>query len=245
MFIFKKQSIFLENDGKFPSKEIISNQEILDKIDSSVYKDEDYEAVQISEDADLSGTGLKEVTMRDYVTGNSDEGGMKVRRAKSLLNWRSENKFCSVCGGKMTEDKGFTALRCENCDRILFPRIEPCIICLVKKDDKVLLARNVNSKNGMFGCIAGFIEAGESAEHCVAREVLEETGIKIKNIRYAGTQSWPFPDQLMIAFFADYESGEIKVQEEEIAEADFYSMDNLPPLPPKGSAAWRLIFNEF
>ncbi len=99
---------------------------------------------------------------------------------------------------------------------------------------------------GHYSCIAGFVEQGENLEQAVHREVYEETGLKIKNLRYAGSQAWPFPDQLMLAYYADWESGQIKIQEEELESAEWFSYEKLPsPLSPPGSAAYNLIFNQF
>ena len=110
-----------------------------------------------------------------------------------------------------------------------------------KKDEKVLLARHAYRNQDIFACIAGFIESGESAEHAVAREVFEETKLKVKNIIYRGSQSWPFPNQFMLGFTAEYDSGELVLQKEEITEAGWFDVDNLPASPKPGSIAYRLI----
>lgn len=104
-----------------------------------------------------------------------------------------------------------------------------------------MLVKNKNRTRDVYSCVAGFVEAGESAEQCVEREVMEETGIKIQNVRYIGSQSWPFPDQLMLAFRAEYLDGKIKVQEEELDDAAWFKKDSLPPLPFEGSVAYNLI----
>ena len=109
----------------------------------------------------------------------------------------------------------------------------------------MLLVKNKNRKYDTYACVSGFVELGETLEQAVKREVLEETGICIKNIRYTGSQSWPFPDQLMLAFLADYESGEIKIQESELDDAKWFSRDNLPEIPKRGSVAHNLIMGFF
>ena len=164
-----------------------------------------------------------------------------VSRARSLSAWISEYKFCPTCGGPLFEDKSFSALCCPACNKELFPRLEPCVIVLVRKDDKILLARHKGRFTDRFVCISGFIEAGESAEEAVFREVKEETGISVKNIRFMGSQSWPFPDQLMLAFEADWERGEIKIQEDELLEAAWFPADQPPSKLSPGSVAYKLI----
>ncbi|MCR5401073.1 MAG: NAD(+) diphosphatase [Treponema sp.] len=164
-----------------------------------------------------------------------------LSRARSLSAWLSEYKFCPGCGGLLLEDKVFSALFCPDCKKQLFPRLEPCVIVLVRKKDKILLARHKGRLTDRFVCISGFIEAGESAEEAVFREVKEETGISVKNIRFMGSQSWPFPDQLMLAFEADWESGEIKIQEDELLEAAWFSKDQPPSKLSPGSVAYKLI----
>ncbi|MDE5561699.1 MAG: NAD(+) diphosphatase, partial [Bacteroidaceae bacterium] len=133
------------------------------------------------------------------------------------------------------------SLTCTNCGNTLFPRIEPCIIVLVSRGDDILLARHRQRNSQYFSCLAGFMEAGESAEQAVRREIMEETGISVRNIRYYGSQSWPFPSQLMLAFTAEYESGEIHVQESELYCAEWYPRNQCPATPPEGSLAYRLI----
>ena len=134
-----------------------------------------------------------------------------------------------------------TARVCPDCGNIIYPRIDPCIIVLVYKEGKILLARHVQRNQDIYACIAGFVEAGEPIEHAVEREIMEETGLKVKNIRYFGSQSWPFPAQLMFGFIADYESGEISLQAEEISDAQWFDPDHCPASPQPGSIAYRLI----
>ena len=162
-------------------------------------------------------------------------------RAAGIINWRQCTRFCSHCGGTLTDHKYDTARECTLCKQVFFPSISPCIIVLVKKDGKLLLARHSQRNTNVYTCLAGYMEPGETIEQCVEREIFEETGIKVKNIRYVKSQSWPFPDQLMIGCHADYESGEIKVQPDEIQEANWFSAEELPQIPPPGSLAWELI----
>lgn len=162
-------------------------------------------------------------------------------RAKGILEWRRTVRFCSTCGSPLEDHETFTARRCPSCGREIFPSISPCIIVLVEKEGKLLLARHRQRNCNMYTCLAGYMEPGENIEECVKREVLEETGIHVKNVRYVKSQSWPFPDQLMLGFHAEYESGELRLQEEEISEARWFSRNDLPSIPAPGSLAWDLI----
>ena len=127
---------------------------------------------------------------------------------------------------------------------VVYPRISPCIIVAVRKGPAILLAahrRHYQAEDPMYTVLAGFVEAGENLEQCVAREVFEESGIRVRNVRYVASQPWPFPHSLMMGFTADYQSGEIKVQDDELVAADFFEADRLPRLPPHGTIARRLI----
>lgn len=175
-----------------------------------------------------------------FATVNADEC-FRLARAKALLEWRGNALYCGHCGTALEDHPELTARVCPECGKIWFPRIEPCIIVLVHKGNDILLARHVQRNQNIYACIAGFMEAGETAEQAVAREIKEETGIQVKNIRYFGSQSWPFPSQLMLGFTAEYESGELRLQEDEISEAAWFHRDNLPISPAPGSIAYRLI----
>lgn len=195
--------------------------------------------------ADNLGEEYLRLTLREYFAGHSETENFLAFRSKALFNWHSETKFCGACGAKLIPHEKLTAMTCPDCGRIIFPRISPCVIVVVSKDDKVLLARHTYRNQNIYACIAGFMEAGESAEEAVRRELLEETGIKVKNLTYRGSQSWPFPDQLMLGFTAEYESGELKLQKEEIADAQWFDRNNCPASPKPGSIAYRLIHGEY
>ncbi|WML34123.1 NAD(+) diphosphatase [Clostridium sp. OS1-26] len=162
-------------------------------------------------------------------------------RALHLLNWNRTYKYCNKCGSPLMDKDDERAKVCPSCGLIVYPRISPAIITAVVKDNKLLLAHNVNFNKDVYSVIAGFVEPGESFEACVAREVFEEIGIQVKNVKYFGSQPWPFPDSLMVAFTCEYSSGEIKVDGIEISDADWYSVEELPKIPTKGSIARNLI----
>lgn len=183
--------------------------------------------------------------IREYFFTHTTGEAALLSRMLSYAKWRSETSYCSKCGASLSLSPSENALVCDGCNKIHFPRIEPCVIVLVSKGDEILLLRHKNRIQDIFACLSGFIEVGETAEQAVCREVMEESGLKVKNVKYMGSQGWPFPDQLMLAFTAEYESGEIKIQEEEIAEAHWFRRDNLPKIPQRGSIAWRLINMDF
>lgn len=186
--------------------------------------------------------GYQKQTIRGHFATDSEEEVWHLSRAKALTEWLKTTRYCGRCGSALHPHETLTAMTCPECGLLIFPRIEPCIITVVKRQDgKILLARHTQRNQQIYACIAGFMEAGETAEHAVAREVMEETGLKVKNIRYFGSQSWPFPSQLMLGFTAEYDGGEITLQEEELEDAQWFDPDHCPASPPPGSIAYRLI----
>ncbi|MDE5783250.1 MAG: NAD(+) diphosphatase [Prevotella sp.] len=165
---------------------------------------------------------------------------LKAGKCAELLHWDRNTKFCGVCGGQMHFHTDISK-RCEMCGKEVWPSLAPAVIVLIRKGDEILLARGRNFKSEFYGLIAGFVETGETLEEAVKREVKEETGLNIKNIRYFGSQSWPYPSGLMVGFTADYESGELHLQQEELKKAGWFQRTNLPKLPEKLSIARRLI----
>ncbi len=165
-------------------------------------------------------------------------------RAYQLLEWERNHRFCGVCGTETRLHDDDRARVCPKCQHAAYPRLSPSMIVLVWRGDEVLLARNAAWPNGFFSTLAGFVEPGESLEQTVHREVKEEVGVKVANLEYKGSQSWPFPNSLMLGFHAEYESGEIVCQDEEIAEAHWYKWDSLPSIPPKWAIS-RWLIDEF
>jgi len=166
---------------------------------------------------------------------------MLAGRASQILYWDKLSRYCGRCGAptRMKEDE--RAKKCDACGNVIYPRISPAIIIAIIKDDQILLAHNKNFRPGLYSVLAGFMEPGEEFEDTALREVCEEVNIKIKNIRYFGSQSWPFPDSLMVGFLAEYESGEIVVDGHEIEHADWFYRDHLPEIPNTVSISGRLI----
>lgn len=162
--------------------------------------------------------------------------------ARQIHDWNMNFTFCGKCGSNTLKSPKEHVKNCPGCGLMSYPRISPAIIVAVIKEDQILLARGVNFPNKkMFSVLAGFVEAGETLEECVKREVFEETGIQVKQITYFGSQPWPFPDSLMIGFTAAYDSGSIHIDPDEIAEADWFPKDQLPLVPKKPSLSGQLI----
>lgn len=184
------------------------------------------------------------VPIRQLISSWSIDEFMRASRAVQLLEWRRNHKFCSHCGHKTEIHPTEYAMVCPACQYRQYPRVQPCVITVITRgNNEILLAKNANNTSNMYGLIAGFVEVAETLEEAVERETLEEVGLKLKNIRYLASQPWPFPSNLMLAFHAEYESGDIKLQEEEISDAQFFKFDQLPEIPFKGSIAHSMIMH--
>jgi NAD+ diphosphatase len=162
-------------------------------------------------------------------------------RATQLLDWQQHHRFCGRCGTGTVMKSGELAMQCPSCGLIAYPRISPAVMVLVRDGEKLLLARSPHFKPGMFSALAGFVEPGETLEQCAVREVREEVGIEIANLRYFQSQPWPFPNSLMVAFFADYAGGLLAPDPNEIEAADWFLPGTLPLLPDPISISRQLI----
>lgn len=156
---------------------------------------------------------------------------LKAARAAQLAYWRRNSRFCPACGAPTGRHPEHPAMACPACGKLLFPKPTAAVLVLVEKGDSLLLVRAHNFKGDFHGLVAGYLDQGETLEECCRREVMEETGLSIKNLRYFGSEPWPFPNNVMIGFTSEYAGGEIRLQEEELAEAAFYRRGRLPTLP--------------
>ncbi len=164
-------------------------------------------------------------------------------RKQELLNFRKANRFCGFCGGEMSEASEIS-LKCSVCKREIWPRLSPAIVVLVTRNDgnEALLVHAANFRHAdVHALVAGFVETGETLEECVAREVKEETSLEVSDIRYAGSQSWPFPGQMMVGFTARYRSGELRLADGELTSAGWFTRTTHPPLPSLPSLSRRII----
>ena len=162
-------------------------------------------------------------------------------RAIQISEFDRTHLFCGRCSGRTVRGPDELSRKCTRCGTVYHPRLSPAAIVLVRRGDELLLARSPGFPKGMYSVLAGFVEPGESIEETISREVLEEVGVAVKNVRYFGSQPWPFPHSLMIGFTADYAGGEIEPQAGEIEDAGWYPLDALPDLPPRVSIARAMI----
>ena len=195
---------------------------------------------EINEDAIIPDR-MKLSTLKALTVQLSEEMFWIGGRAVQIVNFNNDHIYCGRCGTLTKSVDGERSKKCPKCGLTNYPRICPAIIVSVLREDKLLLAHNYQFPKGLYSVVSGFLEVGETFEECVKREVYEETGLAVKNIRYFGNQPWPFPNSLMIGFTAEYESGEIHVDGVEIEHADWYSSTEMPLIPDSISIARKLI----
>jgi NAD+ diphosphatase len=166
-------------------------------------------------------------------------------RAVQIVEWDRTHQFCGACGEKTILSETDRSRICPDCQIPMYPRLAPAMIVAVERGDEILLARAPHFPPGIFSMLAGFVEPGESAEEAVVREVFEETGIVVDDIRYFGSQPWPFPNSLMLGFTAQYAGGEIKIDDDEIEAADFFRWDSLPNTFPGNVSISQWLLHDF
>jgi len=182
--------------------------------------------------------------LRALYGGLEDARFALAGRALQIVEWDRTHQYCGACGGRTVARSRERARECATCGEVTYPRLAPAVMGLVKRGGELLLARAARFPEGMYSALAGFVEPGESLEQCLEREIDEEVGIRVCNVRYVASQPWPFPHSLMVAFFADYEGGEIKVDGVEISDAKWFDArksEDLPRLPARISIARKLI----
>ncbi len=170
------------------------------------------------------------------------EYGALAGRAFQVSEWVRTHRYCGVCATPMHKSDKELCFHCPSCGFSAYPRISPAMMVLIKRGDQILLARHSNYATARYTALAGFVEAGESIEEAIHREVFEEVGLQVKDLRYFGSQSWPFPHSLMIAYTAEYAGGELSLQQDEIADAGWFGPgDAMPDIPMVESIAGRLV----
>ena len=233
-YIFQHQKLLVDENLQLPKVEMLASDLHIHHNDHVIARDLlEHESVP---------DGYQLIPIRELIQLWSTTEFLQASRAVQLLEWRRNHKFCSHCGHATEIHSKEYAMVCPACGYHQYPRVQPCVITIITKgDDELLLAKSAHNKSNMYGLIAGFVEVGETLEEAVQREAFEEVGVKLKNIRYMSSQPWPFPSNLMIAFHAEYDSGDIQLQLEEISDAQFFKFDQLPEIPFKGSIAHSMI----
>lgn len=199
-------------------------------------------AALLSDPKQADGTGLEFCPLRASFYKLPAELYLKAGKCQEILYWDQNTKFCGVCGAPMKKHTDISK-RCTQCGKEVWPQLATAIIVLIHRGDEVLLVHARNFKGDFYGLVAGFVETGETLEEAVHREVMEETHIKITNLRYFGSQPWPYPCGLMVGFNADYVSGNVSLQREELSAGSWFTKDNLPHIPEKLSIARMLLDN--
>jgi len=184
---------------------------------------------------------LEWIDLREVWRRCGDEAFARAGTAYQYMNWLRNTRFCSRCATPLspkTLDKGLT---CPGCDRVVYAPIHPAVIVAVERDGKLLLAHNARMPEKRYSILAGFVEPGESLERTIEREIMEEVGIEVEDVRYFGSQSWPFPCSLMLGFTARWKSGELHPDGVELVEAGWFATEEFPDIPPSLSISRRLI----
>jgi NAD+ diphosphatase len=192
--------------------------------------------------ARLAGPPPEEApTLRALLADGPDDLAQAAGRAAQLLDWEATHRFCGSCGMANERSAQELVRVCPSCGTTTYPRISPAVIMAVRRGAAVLLARRAGMRASFWSVLAGFVEPGETLEQAVEREVREEAGIEVADVRYVGSQPWPFPSQLMLGFSARHAGGELRIDETELAEAGWFAPAELPPIPPPFTIANRLI----
>jgi NAD+ diphosphatase len=200
-------------------------------------------AVALAEGAPELPEGWRAAGLRQWFGVLPETHVAIAMRAVQLLEWERTHRFCGACGSPTERIAGERAYRCTGCGLSVYPRISPAMMVLITRGREVLLARGVTFPAGRYSALAGFLEAGESIEDAIHREVREEVSVEVGELRYFGSQSWPFPNSLMIAFTAEWKAGEIRADPAEIADAQWFDIDALPEMPPPKVSISRALID--
>jgi NAD+ diphosphatase len=187
--------------------------------------------------------GLEKTGLRQLFGQVEDDLFWIAARAVQILDWDRTHRFCGRCGAPTVAKETERARECPECGLANFPRLAPAVIIAIERGDEILLARSHRLPPDLYSVVAGFVEPGETLEEAAVREIREEVGLEVRDLRYFASQPWPFPHSLMIAFTAQYAGGEIRIEPEEIEAAGWFRFDRMPPIPGPISVARRLIDN--
>lgn len=242
-FIFRGNELLLREEGVgFPDSLACSFMGLGSETMQPVWLSPDCEhhCLHVSHDTEAPA-GFAFLKLR-AVLAQLGEYGSLASRAFQVSEWVRTHRYCGVCATPMQQSKKELCFHCPACGFSAYPRVSPAMMVLVKRGDEILLARHSAYAQARYTALAGFVEAGENIEEAIHREVLEEVGLHVKDLRYFGSQSWPFPHSLMIAYTAEYDGGELRIQEDELDDARWFGPgDFLPSIPSLESIAGRLV----
>lgn len=205
-----------------------------------LFSEPDYRTCHVARDVQAPA-GFMFCNLRSILAELPDYAAL-ASRAFQVSEWVRTHRYCGVCATPMHRSDTELCFHCGACGFSAYPRVSPAMMVLIKRDDQILLAKHATYATARYTALAGFVEAGESIEDAIHREVFEEVGLYVKDLRYFGSQSWPFPHSLMIAYTAEYADGELRIQESEIADAQWFGPgDTLPAIPMLESIAGRLV----
>lgn len=185
--------------------------------------------------------GSSLVECRSVFVAHDGDVACAMSRCRELTEWRQRHRFCGCCRAKLVFSKDDLAAKCECCGALYYPQIAPAVIVAIMRGNEILLAHNKRFSDMTYSLIAGFVEAGETVEDAVHREIFEETNLRVKNLRYLCSQPWPFPNSLMLGIMADYDSGEPAPNDGELTDIQWFPLDGLPKIPAPGSIAHKII----
>lgn len=243
-FIFCKDDIVLDADRRIPRADScplpLSPWHTIHRLPSLNGED----CCCVAVDHPVTDMQYQQVGLRASFDVLPAEEYKMAGKAREILYWDANTRYCGVCGSPMKKDSDISK-KCSGCGKQVWPPIATAIIVLIRRRvenrEEILMVRAHNFRGNHYGLVAGFVETGESLEECLEREVFEEVGLRVNNIRYCGSQPWPYPAGLMVGYTADYAGGELRLQTSELADGGWYTRDNLPPLPGKVSLARQLI----
>lgn len=245
-FVFRRRELLVTTEGALPDIRLLEDaglESIRSQFLGTLGRSPCH-SVELSSDAQAPpGTAFRD--LRVLYTVLDETLYALAGRAVQIKEWDRTHQYCGTCG-KPTELAASERSRvCPDCEIPHFPRLSPAMIVAVERGKEILLARSPHFPAGIYSVLAGFVEPGESAEEAVAREVMEETGIRVKDIQYFGSQPWPHPNSLMLGFRASYAGGEIKLEDPEIEDARWFRADAMPTFFPGRMSISQWLIHDF